>query len=173
MDEILGLAQGTSLKILSNTRSLISFKAGSISFTHDTVPAFVTGCKRKGHAWYVDMDEQRDFLTMRCFDLMASSLPMIVQHDDEHIPASLEYACIHWSEHPVDCPYSEHAVIRVRTSLENHVTFWMTALSVLERMDVAGPTLERVSSWVPLSVLFSCRIQPKNPIIHLFKVPGC
>lgn len=129
---------------------------------HDTVPAFVTDCKRKGHAWYVDMDEQRDFLTVRCFDLMASSLPMSVQQYAKHIPASLEYACIHWSDHLVDCPYSEHAVRRVRTSLENHVTFWVTALSVLERMDVAGPTLESVSSWVPLSVFLVAEFSPKS-----------
>ena len=142
---------------------------------HPSLEDFLTSPRRcHGTTLYVD---RLDPLSMAdiCFDSMARGLRQnICKLDDvmvlneeildrdkrinECIPLTLQYACRNWMFHleALDSDTKEDnipsALEQLTTFLLNHLLHWIECMSLLGWADVIPTTLNRLSSWITVSI---------------------
>ena len=154
-------------------------EADNLLFTiHPGLEDFLTSSRRcHGTTFYVDRLDPTPTLSManNCFDLMERGLRRnicnlddvtvlneeILDRDkriDEYIPGILQYACGNWIFYleglDSDCKQDNttSALERLGTFLSNHLLHWIECMSLLGWADVISTSLDRLSSWLAVSI---------------------
>ena len=167
IDELLGLPEEeSSINILSKLQSLLTFEPNKpISFHHTSFPDYLMAPERKKDPWFVDVKETLQFFTKRCFTYMKENLRFnlcdipssldfnknikdLPDRVEKSIQRPLRYACIYSAHHLAETEYSDEMAKVLQEFLETRFTFWLEVLSVLGRVDEAGPALLRGIQWI-------------------------
>ena len=127
-----------------------------------------------GTTFYVDRLDRLSTADI-CFDLMERGLRQNVcglddvmvlikeipdrdKRINEYIPAILQHACRNWIFHleALDSDGKQNnitsALERVDTFLSRHLLHWIECMSLLGWVDVVSTSLNRLSSWLAVSV---------------------
>ena len=156
-------------------------KTNNLLFTiHPSVEDFLTSSRRcHGTTLYVDRFDRTPSLTMFdiCFDSMEAGFRrnicrlddiMVLNEEipdkdkrlDKYIPAMLQHACRHWIFHLEALgsngkwASTTPALQRLDNFLSNHLLHWIECMSLLGWVDIISTTLDRLTSWRIVSVVF-------------------
>lgn len=69
----------------------------------------------------------------------------------EKIPFQLDYTCQFWAQHLSEAPYTSALRDELLDFLNNRLLYWLEALSLLEKVKMAGPALLAAIRWTPVS----------------------
>ncbi|KEP45692.1 putative WD40-repeat protein (notchless protein), related protein [Rhizoctonia solani 123E] len=136
-----------------------------IRFHHPSFKDFVTSATRSGW-FYIDLSQYRSEPADCCLQVMQQDLRFNIcrletSHRlnseisdlklrvDSHIGPALKYACIHWIDHFLVSP-TQALVEGVKKFMEGpQLMYWIEALSLLGRIDLAIAGLSRLAALEP------------------------
>ena len=171
IDGILGFAsREPSLLVLSKLRSLITYSPGGpVSLLHASFSDYLTSPDRAHDPWFIDTNEAKRYIVEQCFTVMKDMLRFnicdldssFVRNDDipdlanrvkARIPSHLRYACVHWTHHISDAPYSPDLRNILDDFARHRLLFWFEVLSLVRAFGhVAGRGLYDASQWSKVS----------------------
>ncbi|EJD05297.1 WD40 repeat-like protein [Fomitiporia mediterranea MF3/22] len=167
IDGLLGfLNDEPSRLILSRLQSVLVFTRGEpIHFCHTSFHDYLVSAGRESDPWFIDIETQKKLIALRCFDVMrgilqfnicsiASSyipneqIPDLPDRIKASIPSHLEYTCLFWSQHLLETPFSHVLLDELSEFLDEHLLYWLEVMSLLEKVNIAGPALLHAMNWV-------------------------
>ncbi|CAE6444452.1 unnamed protein product [Rhizoctonia solani] len=140
---------------------LIMTDGQRIRFSHPSFKEFVTNAARSAQ-FHIRMDQYEAEPAACCLQVMQrdlrfnicqletshqlnSEITDLKQRIDTHIGPALRYACKHWIDHFISSP-TQALVKAIKTFLEGpRLMYWIEALSLLGRMDVAISGLSKLT----------------------------
>lgn len=144
-----------------------------LAFRHKTFSEFLPEWKRiqdevKCETYILQRSEQSARLTMACLLLMKKELhfnicelpsshypndkvPNINKLVADHIPSSLAYACLHWTDHLIDVdkesPHMRDIMQLLNEFLNEHTLHWLEVLSLTKSVARASTSLDAIKRY--------------------------
>jgi len=132
---------------------------------HPSFPEFVTDFNRcKDMRFYINPTEHHCRITLRCFDAMkklrkdicriggrlkmnneVAELDSVVK---QSLPGWVQYACCYWATHLESSTIGESSLVQaLETYTSNNLLYWLEALSLLGRLELAIPLIQSAHKW--------------------------
>ncbi|EJD04813.1 WD40 repeat-like protein [Fomitiporia mediterranea MF3/22] len=154
--------------ILSHLQSVLVYIPGApIRFCHTSFRDYLLAPGRESDDWFIDLESQKSFAAMRCFDIMRSMLrfnicniqssytrndqdPGLPDRIKANIPPYLEYVCLFWSQHLLEAPFSLALLDKLSEFLNKRLLYWLEVMSLLGKVNIASPAFLYVINWILL-----------------------
>ena len=162
LDRLSGLPDGEeSVRAVSKLACVIADEP-TLHLLHPSFADFLFSRERCGREiWYFDEVACHQHVATICLRRLSDgglkrnmcNLTLSVPLKDEQIPDDVAYACIFWINHI--CLIKPDSVVDLLVAfLTTHVLHWFEAMSILRRSRDTIMLLDRLKSWVTVSLFF-------------------
>lgn len=160
----------SSTEILSSLRSVVSYSPGKpIHLLHTSFSDYLLSPNRSSDPWFIDISAAQHLIVIRCFSIMDDLLRFNIcglessfVHNDNipdlddrvkaSIPSHLKYACIYWSHHLAQSPFSPGILDKLSTFAHCRLLFWFEVISLVREFGrVASYALGDAALWSEVS----------------------
>ncbi|KAJ7883605.1 WD40 repeat-like protein, partial [Mycena leptocephala] len=177
MDSLLGFKPGTAADILKDLGCVVQWTPGQTArVLHASFSDYLTEFHRSGfHPWFVETKTQSRSLALRCFRILNSQLRFnmcglesshLLNSEVPDLPARIErlspvlpYASQYWANHLQSTAHDtapDAEILReLGTFVGSRFLFWLEALSLLERVNIARGMLDVARNYVQIDFLGS------------------
>lgn len=182
IENLLGLESGDAWVALQGLHSVLLFPPEQnkpVRIYHASFHDFLTHPDRS-HNFFIDPETQHVNMTYYCLALMVENLSRDVGNLEdplahgnhagtpkrpprhECISGALRYACRYWALHLSRVPFNEHLLSLLNEFGFRSILYWIEALSLIQDLEIAIPSLKCASWWISVSVpvkfLGACQI---------------
>ena len=174
IDRLLGPdGHRSSSAMLSRFRCLLIWNPGKpVRVLHASFADYLTDRHRSGQQpWFIDLAAANNKLVLACLQLMKTGLhfnicaletshlsnedvPGLAQCVETAIPSHLAYACQFWADHLCAAPGDNGLTSALHDFVHDSLFYWLEALSLLDKVVLASPSLLKAARWSRVRVKF-------------------
>ena len=167
LNEISGVGEYEISEMLSNFHAILDIHEEydyPIQLHHPSFRDFLLNEKRcKDDRFLVNEQEAHSFMAIACIRVMSSGLKkdicglrspgvlavdVCVEDIEEHLPDILHYACQYWAYHVHRSSSRIESTSNVHVFLQQHLTHWLEALSLLGKLSESVTAISLLSTLV-------------------------
>ncbi|EMD32669.1 hypothetical protein CERSUDRAFT_99405 [Gelatoporia subvermispora B] len=167
---LFGLTADSAILTLKDLHSVIVYdeqnvQTGKIHPLHSTFREFIVDKERcKNANFWIDTRLYHGRLAVSCLNFLNDVLTRnichlpdptvhkegvkdLASHVRQHIPLHVQYACKYWATHLTGAEFSEELSQLLQKFCTEKLLFWLEALSMMNRLDLAIHALSAMHTW--------------------------